>query len=217
MRLRTPAILAAVAVIGLAACDPAVMGPENERTRQGAATGAIVGGAIGALTGPRDRALGRAAVGAVIGGAVGAAIGAQLDRQAAELRRDLGPAVEVRNTGESLVVTMPQDILFDTGSALVRADLQRDLQTIAGSLMAYPDSRVEVVGHTDNVGTAAFNLDLSQRRANSVAAVLAGAGVSAGRILAFGRGEDQPRASNLTPEGRAQNRRVEIIIRPVAA
>ncbi len=90
-------------------------------------------------------------------------------------------------------------------------------ETIAGSLMAYPDSRVEVVGHTDNVGTAAFNLDLSQRRANSVAAVLAGAGVSAGRILAFGRGEDQPRASNLTPEGRAQNRRVEIIIRPVAA
>lgn len=216
MRLRAPAILALAAAVALAGCDPAAMGPENERTRQGAATGAIIGGAIGALTGPRDRALGRAAVGAVIGGAVGAAIGSELDRQAAELRRDLGPAVEVENTGEALVVTMPQDILFATGSAVVRADLQHDLRTIAGSLLAYPDSRVEVVGHTDNVGSAAFNLDLSQARANAVAAVLAGAGVPAARLLAFGRGEDAPRASNLTPAGRAQNRRVEIIIRPVA-
>jgi len=216
MRLRTPAILAAVAAIGLAGCDPAAMGPDSARTRQGAATGAIIGGAIGALTGPRDRALGRAAVGAVIGGALGAAIGSELDRQAAELRRDLGPAVEVQNTGEALVVTMPQDILFATGSAVVRADLERDLRTIAASLIAHPDSRVEVVGHTDNVGAADFNLDLSQRRASAVAAVLVGGGVPTTRILAWGRGEDAPRASNLTPEGRAQNRRVEIVIRPVA-
>ncbi len=214
MRLRTPVAIAAIAILGLAACDP--MAPGNERTRAGIATGAIIGGAAGALTGPRDERLGRAVVGAVVGGALGGAIGNQLDRQAAELRRDLGPAVDVRNTGEALVVTMPQDILFATDSAVVRADLQRDLRTIAGSLMSYPNSRIEVIGHTDNVGSAAYNLDLSQRRANAVAAVLINAGVPAGRILAYGRGEDQPVASNLTPEGRARNRRVEIIIRPTA-
>lgn len=215
MRLRTPAAIAAVALLGLAACDPAMMGPERERTRAGAATGAIVGGAIGALTGDDNR-LGRAAVGAAIGGIVGGAIGAELDRQAAELRRDLGPSVDVRNTGQALVVTMPQDILFDVDSAVVRADLQRDLQTIAGSLLSYPNSRIEVVGHTDNTGSAAYNLELSQRRANAVAAVLIRAGVPASRIIAYGRGEDQPVATNLTPEGRALNRRVEIIIRPNA-
>ena len=111
---------------------------------------------------------------------------------------------------------MPQDVLFATDSATLRPDLTYDLRAVAGSLNRYPDSSVEVIGHTDNSGAAAYNQDLSQRRATSVAQVLRDAGVQGNRLAAYGRGEDQPVASNLTPEGRAANRRVEIIIRPSA-
>ena len=97
----------------------------------------------------------------------------------------------------------------------MRPDLRSDLNTVASSLLKYPNSRIEIIGHTDNTGSAAYNQDLSQRRAVSVASVLRESGVPGGRIAAYGRGEDQPIASNLTPEGRAKNRRVEIIIRPI--
>ena len=88
------------------------------------------------------------------------------------------------------------------------------MQTVAASLLKYPATSVEVIGHTDNTGAAAYNQDLSQRRAVSVASVLASNGVPSSRISSLGRGEDQPVASNLTEQGRAQNRRVEIIVRP---
>jgi outer membrane protein OmpA-like peptidoglycan-associated protein len=91
---------------------------------------------------------------------------------------------------------------------------QNDLYAVARNLNQYPNSRVEVVGHTDNTGSMALNMDLSQRRAQSVAGILAAAGVSSGRLMASGAGYNQPIASNNTAEGRAQNRRVEILIRP---
>ena len=94
---------------------------------------------------------------------------------------------------------MPQDILFATNSASLRPDLQRDLRTVGQSLLAYPNTTVQVVGHTDNTGDASFNFDLSQRRAQSVASVLTSEGVPAFRIQSIGRAEDQPIASNLTP------------------
>ena len=96
----------------------------------------------------------------------------------------------------------------------MRPDLSQDIRALANNLLNYPNSTIQVVGHTDNAGTAAYNQDLSQRRAFAVSQVLQGNGVPGGRISAFGRGEDQPIASNLTPDGRAQNRRVEITIRP---
>jgi outer membrane protein OmpA-like peptidoglycan-associated protein len=215
MRIKTPIILAATAALALTACDPYPQGdPGNQRARTGALTGALIGGALGATSNASERPLATLA-GAAIGAAIGGAVGQGLDRQAADLRAAVGnPAIGIVNTGDALVVTMPQDILFPTDSAEVRGDLQRDLRAVAGNLMAYPDSRIEVIGHTDNTGSAAYNQELSQRRAGSVAGVLIGAGVPAGRVVAYGRGEDQPVASNLTPQGRAQNRRVEIVIRP---
>ena len=124
------------------------------------------------------------------------------------------PNIPVTNYGDYLVVNMPQDVLFATDSAALRPDLSRDVQAVAQSLLKYPNSTIQVIGHTDNTGTAAYNQDLSQRRAASVAGVLMGSGVPSSRIATIGRGEDQPIASNLTPEGRSKNRRVEIIIRP---
>jgi outer membrane protein OmpA-like peptidoglycan-associated protein len=120
----------------------------------------------------------------------------------------------VVRSGDQLIVTMPQDVLFATDSAAVRPDLQRDLYTLAGSLNRYPDTTVEVIGHTDNTGDAAYNMRLSRQRAQSVASILVNAGVPSYRVVPIGRGEDQPIASNLTAEGRQANRRVEFIIRP---
>jgi outer membrane protein OmpA-like peptidoglycan-associated protein len=109
---------------------------------------------------------------------------------------------------------MPEGILFAVDSAAVNGAVQNDLYAVADNVNRYPNSRVEVIGHTDNTGSAAYNQDLSHRRAKAVAKILRGAGVARGRIAAYGRGEDSPVASNLTPEGRQQNRRVEILIIP---
>lgn len=218
MNFKTPMLLATLGLFGLSACtvDPnAFPGDPNARAKGGAITGALLGGALGASSG--DNRLGKAIVGAGIGAALGGVIGTNLDRQAAELRA-LNGNFSVTNNGQYLVVNMPQDLLFATDSAALRPDLMQDLKAIANNLQQYPNSQIEIVGHTDNTGSSAYNQDLSQRRAVSVANVLREAGVPNARIAAFGRGEDQPlpNASNLTPEGRAQNRRVEIIIRPTA-
>jgi outer membrane protein OmpA-like peptidoglycan-associated protein len=151
---------------------------------------------------------------ATIGGGLGAVGGANLDRQEAELRGQLGSNVGIVNNGSSLVVTLPQDILFAVDSTTLTGGLQNDLVSVAASLNRYPDTTVNVIGHTDNTGAASYNQDLSQRRAQAVASVLINAGVGPQRIRSIGRGEDAPIASNLTPEGRQQNRRVEIIITP---
>ena len=120
----------------------------------------------------------------------------------------------IENTGSELIVTMPEGILFDVDSAAIRAGLQSDLRALASNLNQYPDTDVIVEGHTDNTGSAAYNQDLSTRRAQAVSGVLLEAGVAPFRVSSIGRGEDDPLATNLTPEGRQQNRRVEVIIRP---
>ncbi|WP_323006027.1 OmpA family protein [Pseudorhodobacter sp.] len=214
MTLRKPIILLALGAMTLAGCVVAPTTEENRRTNTGAVAGALIGGALGASSNGDNKLL-KAAVGAGLGAAIGGAIGASLDQQAADLRNSIGDdRVSVTNTGSQLVVNLPQDILFATDSATLRGDLTQDLQAVARNLLNYPNTTVQVVGHTDNTGAAAYNQNLSQRRAQSVAAVLQANGVPGGRIVAFGRGEDQPIASNLSVAGRAQNRRVEIIIRP---
>lgn len=214
--MKTSLILAMAGTLALSACvDPnAYPNDPNARTRNGAVIGGLVGAVAGASTARDGDELKGAILGGALGAGTGALIGRDLDRQAAELRGSLNSNISVTNNGDFLTVNMPQDLLFDTNSAAVRPDLRSDLQTVASSLLKYPNSRIEVIGHTDSTGSAAFNQDLSQRRASSVASVLRDGGVQGARLAAFGRGEDQPIATNLTPEGRAQNRRVEIIIRP---
>lgn len=216
MKLKTPVLLSTVALMALTACVNPNAYPDQPNAR--ATNGAVIGGMIGALAGASqkgDDKLAKAVVGGALGAAIGGAIGSTLDAQAADLRGSIGNSnISVTNNGQYLVVNMPQDVLFATDSANLRPDLTSDIRAVAGSLMRYPNSTIEVVGHTDNVGSAAYNQDLSQRRAVSVANILRDSGVPNGRISAYGRGEDQPIASNLSPDGRAQNRRVEIIIRP---
>lgn len=217
---KTTLAIAFGGLIGLSACtDPAALNdPDYDKTRQGALLGAGVGAALGAITG-RDGNKGEAALkGAILGGAAGGIIGNSLDQQERDLRQSIGNEnVQIQNTGDRLIVTLPQDILFPVDSFSVRPDLQRDLRAVAGNLQAYPDSVVQIVGHTDSDGDAGYNQDLSERRANAVADVILNAGIPFNRIQTFGRGETQPVSSNLTPEGKALNRRVEIVILPTAA
>jgi outer membrane protein OmpA-like peptidoglycan-associated protein len=215
--IKSPLLLAAAGLFALSACvDPnAYPDDPNGRAKQGAIIGGLAGAVIGAATSKDGDELKGAIVGGALGAGGGALIGSDLDRQAAELRGSVSSNIGVTNAGDYLIVNMPQDLLFATDSASLRPDLSRDLNAIAASLLKYPNSRIEVIGHTDNEGTAAYNMDLSNRRAAAVAGVLRTSGVPAGRLAAYGRGEDQPVASNLTPDGRAQNRRVEIIIRPI--
>ena len=200
--------------VALAGCTE----PAGEKTRGGAIIGGLLGAAAGAVTGDnRAEARGNAVKGAIIGAGIGALVGNDLDKQEADLRRDLGnDNVLIRNTGDRLIVTLPQDILFATDSANVRSDLRADLGALANNLQSYPQSQVQVIGHTDNVGDAGYNQSLSERRAVAVGNVLISEGVPSGRIQTYGRGESQPLASNLTSEGRAQNRRVEIVILPTS-
>ncbi|MBT8418769.1 MAG: OmpA family protein [Silicimonas sp.] len=218
MRLtKKPLILGAASLLALTACsDPAYrQGGERQRTGQGAAIGAAVGGLLGATRESGSDRVRNAAVGAAIGAAAGAAIGYSLDQQAAELRNDFGNGqIDVINTGNELIVRMPEAILFATDSASLNSQLRSDLFVLSDSLQKYPQSTVTVTGHTDSTGTAAYNQDLSQRRARSVASVLQQGGVAGSRLRVVGAGESQPIATNQTAAGRAQNRRVDITITP---
>lgn len=217
-RLLKPTILATASALVLTACVgntvPVNTNPDQNRTRDGAVIGGIVGGFLGATSSDDNQAR-NAVLGAALGAAAGGAIGNALDRQAQDLRSSLSDdRILIENTGSELIVTMPEGILFDIDSAAIRPGLQSDLRALAANLNQYPDTTVEVIGHTDNTGSAGHNQDLSTRRAAGVANVLQQSGVAPFRIRSFGRGESAPIATNLTPEGRQQNRRVEVIIRP---
>jgi outer membrane protein OmpA-like peptidoglycan-associated protein len=202
----------AAGAVALAACTT----PEGTpfRTGTGALTGAALGAAAGNLIGGDSRST---LVGAAVGGIAGGAIGNQLDAQARELQQSIGGSgAGIVNTGSQLIVNLPEAITFPIDSAEVRPDFRDELASVARSLQNYPNSTVEVIGHTDNTGSAAYNQALSERRAAAVSNILIANGVPAWRIRSVGRGLNQPVASNDTAAGRAANRRVEIVITPKA-
>jgi outer membrane protein OmpA-like peptidoglycan-associated protein len=215
---KTTTLAAVTALVAVTACTDVntQTTKPNQRTTEGVAIGAISGALIGGIAADSRKERQRnVVIGAIAGGALGGAIGNSLDKQAADLQAAIGDGrVSIVNTGNSLVVTMPQDILFDVDSARLRPDLKSDLRALAKNLQQYPNSRVQVIGHTDSTGDAGYNQQLSAQRASAVGGVLINNGVSAGRIVTVGRGESQPITTNQTPEGRAQNRRVEIVILP---
>jgi outer membrane protein OmpA-like peptidoglycan-associated protein len=206
-----PLGIVAISTFILAACT----GPDGqprENTTGGAAIGAVVGAVGGLILGgkPKDVLIGTA-----VGAGIGGIIGDQLDKQEEALRNSLGNSgAVITNTGSELIVTLPEAITFETDSTFVRPSLQNSLRRLALNLQDYPDSTVDVIGHTDNVGASSYNQQLSANRAQSVSSILIGNGVASSRIRAYGRGETEPVASNGSSTGRAQNRRVEIVIRP---
>lgn len=213
---KTPLLGAAAALALLSACtEPGSYQPlQSERVQNGAAIGGLIGAGVGALAADDDK-LETALVTGAVGALVGGVIGNELDKQAAELRQEIdNQSVTIVNAGDRLIVTFPNDITFATDSAVVAPALRSDLAAVSGSLRRYPGSIVRVIGHTDSDGDADYNQALSERRANAVADVIQAGGVPYNRLAIIGRGENDPVASNLTPEGKAQNRRVEVEIIP---
>lgn len=202
-------------MIGAAAILGGCTNPDGSANRT--LTGAAIGTAGGALVGNlvSGGRTGATVAGAAVGGIVGNAIGADLDRQRRELEQGLeGSGATIVSTGNQLVVTLPESITFDVGSAIVHADYVDEIAFVARSLRDNPGTSVQVIGHTDKTGTTEYNQRLSERRAAAVAQILLENGVAPGRIRTAGVGYAHPIASNDTPGGRAQNRRVEIIITP---
>jgi outer membrane protein OmpA-like peptidoglycan-associated protein len=210
-RHRGALVLAAAAALSLAAgCD--TMSPRERGTAKGAGIGAATGAAVGAVTGGSDRAV----KGAVVGGAIGAVAGnlwskRMEDKRVQMERATQGTGIDVARTQDNqLKVNVPSDFSFDVGSAAIKPQMRPVLDQFAQGLD--PRMRVTVVGHTDDTGGEAINDRLSLERAASVREYLRTRGIDEGRVIANGRGEHEPVASNDSSTGRAQNRRVEMFL-----
>lgn len=220
MRTKIVAVSVGVAALLAGACtttDPYTGQPVRSNTRTGVLAGAAAGALLGYLTNTNNSEEGRknALIGAGIGALAGGAIGNYMDRQQAAMREELaGSGVNVVRQGDNLILQMPADVTFGYDQAQIESRFYTVLDDVARVLNQYPQTTVDVVGHADSDGAEAYNLDLSRRRASSVAGYLIQQNVLRDRLYVDGRGESQPIASNATPEGKAQNRRVEIIIRP---
>ncbi len=174
----------------------------------GAGAGAVIGGVIGNQTG--NTAVG-AIIGAAVGGTAGALIGNYMDKQAEELQNDIKDA-KIERVGEGIKITFNSGILFQFNSADIQPAGKTNIEKLANTLKKYKDTNILVEGHTDSVGTADYNRKLSDRRAQSVVTFAESLGVDHSRFTAKGYGFTQPVATNSTPEGRQQNRRVEVAI-----
>lgn len=202
--------------------DPYTGETKVNKTTKGAATGAAIGAAIGLITGDDSaERKKRALILAGVGGLAGGAVGNYMDRQDAALRAKLqGTGVSVTRTGpngENITLNMPGNITFAVNSADISSSFYPVLESAAIVLKEFDKTMVEVAGHTDSDGSDAYNQQLSERRAGSVVAYLASRQVRQDRFLTVGAGESRPIAPNTTPEGKAQNRRVEITIVPIRA
>ncbi|MBI1199890.1 MAG: OmpA family protein [Phenylobacterium sp.] len=208
------------AALALGACtttDPYT----GERVRSNARTGVLAGAAGGALLGyltntsKSEQGRKNALIGAGVGALAGGAVGLYMDKQQAKMRQDLaGSGVDVQRQGDNIVLNMPSDVTFAVDQSDVQSRFYPTLDKVADTLVAYPQTTIDVVGHADSTGAADYNQRLSERRAASVADYLISRGVLRDRLYVAGRGETQPIASNATEAGRAQNRRVEIVVRP---
>lgn len=182
------------------------------RTQKGAIIGTSTGAAVGAVIGKQsgNTALG-AIIGAAIGGAAGGYIGHYMDKQAEEIERDIEGA-KVERVGEGIKITFDSGILFEVNKASVQMEAKNNLANLSEILNKYQDTNILIEGHTDATGSDEYNLELSRKRAQSVANEIAGNSVDPTRFTIMGYGESQPVASNDTDTGRAQNRRVELAI-----
>ncbi len=184
----------------------------DSKAKKGAVLGTLAGAAAGAAIGGKDHRAGGALIGAAAGAIAGGLIGGYLDRQADEL--DAIPGAEVERRDDSLLVNFQSSLLFDTGHSTLQPGAYDRLRSLARTLNNYPKSRVIIKGHTDSTGDERFNQTLSDERADTVRNFLISEAVAPARMTAIGFGEQMPVATNNTPAGRQQNRRVEIEIRP---
>jgi outer membrane protein OmpA-like peptidoglycan-associated protein len=210
MKLSRFALLAVASTLALSACQQGV----SKNVGTGAAAGAIIGAGVGMAAGGDDKR--NAAIGATVGAVAGAAVGVYMDKQERELREaTAGTGIEVERKGDQIELTMPSNVTFAVDSAEIQSAFYGPLNDVAKTLVAYPSTAVDILGHASSDGADDYNMKLSQRRADAVANYLTSQKVQPVRLVATGKGETQPIADNKTAEGRAANRRVEILLTPI--
>jgi len=203
-------------MLGISGCsttNPYTGEQEVNKTSKGAGIGALAGLTTAILVGgDRKKLLAGAGIGALVGGGVGY----YMDRQEDKLRQQLqSTGVSVTRNGDNIILNMPGNITFATDSSNISANFYKVLDSVALVIKEFEKTYVDVVGYTDSTGAEAYNQQLSEARASSVARYLESQGVLAARIVSSGMGESNPIASNDTAEGRSLNRRVEIILTPI--
>ena len=206
MSIRKQAAMAMICIAIAGGCKTATKSQKGAVI--GAGGGAVIGGVIGKATGNTARG---AIIGAVLGGVGGAIIGRKMDKQAEEMKKVLGDAEVIRD-GEGIVINFKDKVLFGYDQSDLGASAITNLDKLVTILKKYPDTDIEIIGHTDSNGSDDYNQALSERRANAVRVYLNNNGIAAGRLKAIGKGETDPVAANDAEEGRAQNRRVEFVI-----
>ena len=200
-------------LVGLIAFSVLASSCKNmNRSQKGAVIGATGGGAIGAVIGKAtgNTALG-AILGATVGGVTGAVIGRKMDKQAEEIKNEV-PGAKVERVGEGIVVEFNNKILFGFDKSDLGDNAKASLNELVTILNKYPDTDIEVQGHTDDTGTDSYNQGLSERRASAVSAYLRTKGISSGRITTKGFGESAPKYANDSEENLSLNRRVDFLI-----
>lgn len=190
----------------------------SNKTQRGAVIGAAGGALLGAILGNNVKGgsseMG-AVLGTVVGGAAGAIIGNQMDKQAKKIEEEI-PGAEVKRVDDGIIVTFDENsgVYFDTNKSNINAASQETLNKMVTVLNEYPETNVIIVGHTDSSGSDSYNMTLSEKRAKSVTNYFIGQGLKTERFTTKWFGEEQPEHDNSTPEGRAKNRRVNIVIVP---
>ncbi|MFW7377532.1 MAG: OmpA family protein [Oligoflexus sp.] len=202
----------------LTSCATTENGEKNGsgKTAGGALAGAIAGGVLGnQVKGSKGTREGARIAGAVIGGVIGGSVGHYMDKQERELREQLKNSdIEVEREGDQIILNMPGQVTFEVGKATIQPSFYELLNKVAEVLNSYPETGIEVAGHTDSTGSAQLNQVLSEQRAQSVVSYLKRQGIQSQRLAAVGFGQSQPVASNNTADGRQENRRVEMTLIP---
>ncbi|MFW6387260.1 MAG: OmpA family protein [Thermodesulfobacteriota bacterium] len=215
--MRKITIVILVLGLALAGCSQP-MSKTQRGTAVGAGTGAAVGAGLGQLIGGDTEAtLLGAGVGAALGGTAGGFFANYMEKQEQAMRQNLANVEDasIRRDAQTLAVTFKSDLLFDFDSAAVKPGAYDELQRVAEVLNAYPQTKLQIAGHTDSSGSEDYNQGLSERRAEAVKTILVNYQVAAQRISTVGFGESQPVASNDSAAGRQMNRRVAITIEPL--
>lgn len=187
----------------------------TNKTQRGAAIGAVAGAILGGVIGNNvkggNTAMG-AVLGGVIGGVAGGVIGNKMDKQAREIQTAL-PGAQVERVGEGIRLVLGENaVRFDTSKSTLTAAAKANLDKLVPVFQSYADTDIVIYGYTDSTGKVEYNQTLSEQRAASVKAYLASKGLNTARFTTTGLGIADPIATNDTPEGRTQNRRVEFAI-----
>jgi len=205
-KIATLSIALSISAMAFSGCDS--LTNTQKGAGIGAGAGAVLGGIIGKKAG--NTAVG-AIIGAAVGGTAGGFIGKRMDKQAAEIQTAI-PNAEVIREGEGIIVKFDSGILFDFDKFALKDAAKTNIQSLASSLNQYPGTDIKVIGHTDSRGTEQYNMGLSEKRAAAVKAYAVSQGVPASRLITVGKGFAEPIGDNATEAGRAENRRVEIVI-----